>query len=332
METRKCSTCNNFFPATDVYFGNQKGGKYGLRKQCRPCRSESKKKYKEDNRESYLVSRKIEHQKSKESDAIYAKQYNHDNAEAIAEQRKKHREENPEIIRNRASVYYMKNRDRELARSNKYRLENPDKARQSNKAYSIKNKDAISKRGKVYRGENKDKISKRNRDRRILNIDKMRARERKYQKDHPEQRRLIVHNRNARIKLLPHTFTIVQWRLAKEHFKNKCAFCDEEVPLTMEHFIATDNGGEFTKENIIPSCQSCNSSKGAREPIEWFREQVAYAECKETKILDYLGYKNGIQQLSIMQINKVRQQYEHQSKTNRTTRSPREFATTGYTG
>lgn len=301
METRKCSTCNNFFPATDAYFGNQKGGKYGLRKQCRTCRTESKKKYKEDNRELYLVSRRREYQNNKESAAVYSKQYHHDNADAIAERRNQYREENPEIIRNQRKVYYVKNRDRELVRSNKYRLENPDKVRESNKVYRIKNKDVISMRSKEYQKKNKEKISKHNREYRILNIDRIRNRERKYQKDHPEQCRVSVHNRNARIKLLPHTFTVAQWRITKEEFKNKCAFCDTEDQLTMEHFIATNNGGEFTKENIIPSCQSCNSSKGSKEPIEWFRSQYTYTESKEIRILNYLGYKNGIQQLSIMQ-------------------------------
>lgn len=37
--------------------------------------------------------------------------------------------------------------------------------------------------------------------------------------------------------------------------------------------IPTSEGGPDAISNQVPACQSCNSSKGARDAIEWYRER-----------------------------------------------------------
>lgn len=56
----------------------------------------------------------------------------------------------------------------------------------------------------------------------------------------------------------------------KKYFNNRCAYCGKELPLQQDHFIALSKGGEYSKNNIVPSCQSCNGSKGAKEFETWY--------------------------------------------------------------
>ena len=89
--------------------------------------------------------------------------------------------------------------------------------------------------------------------------------------------------------------TIEQWMKIKQDFNFKCAYCGEELLLTMEHFVALNKGGEYTKENIIPVCGSCNFSKCDREFEEWYHRQEFYSKKRESFIYKYLGYKHNQQ-------------------------------------
>lgn len=69
------------------------------------------------------------------------------------------------------------------------------------------------------------------------------------------------------------TYGLADWRDAMLHFKGACAYCGT-VPtrhkkLTKDHVLAVNNGGKTTRDNIVPSCRSCNSSKGDTDVFEW---------------------------------------------------------------
>lgn len=42
----------------------------------------------------------------------------------------------------------------------------------------------------------------------------------------------------------------------------KCAYCGEQKPLTMDHVIAVSKGGIHEISNIVPACKPCNTRKG----------------------------------------------------------------------
>lgn len=52
--------------------------------------------------------------------------------------------------------------------------------------------------------------------------------------------------------------------LAHEH---RCRYCQKQTKLTVDHVIPLSKGGEHTKENVVPACQSCNSKK--RDRLDW---------------------------------------------------------------
>lgn len=112
-----------------------------------------------------------------------------------------------------------------------------------------------------------------------------------------------VHIRNDNKRKTPKTMqlTIKQWIDCIKEFDKKCAYCGKEKKLTQEHFIPLSKGGEYSINNIIPVCGSCNSSKQDRDFFKWYPKQPFYSKSRETKILKYLEYDKQLnQQLSIL--------------------------------
>ena len=71
--------------------------------------------------------------------------------------------------------------------------------------------------------------------------------------------------------MLPATLTEEQWQWLLDAYDHKCAYCgrpETDATLTKEHVIPVSQGGGFTIWNIVPACQSCNSTKHARRPSE----------------------------------------------------------------
>ena len=124
--------------------------------------------------------------------------------------------------------------------------------------------------------------------------------DKQYRLEHPSERRILHQRRKARKRSLINTFTTEQWEKIKDDFNNQCAYCGKNKPLTQDHFVALSNGGEYTISNIVPACQSCNSSKGSRPFSTWYKLQPFYNKQREGKVLKYLGYKNSIQQIAFV--------------------------------
>jgi hypothetical protein len=52
-----------------------------------------------------------------------------------------------------------------------------------------------------------------------------------------------------------------------------CCYCGSRDFLSIDHFIPTKRGGANTGENFVWACRSCNSSKCARDALEWLAER-----------------------------------------------------------
>jgi hypothetical protein len=49
-----------------------------------------------------------------------------------------------------------------------------------------------------------------------------------------------------------------------------CCYCGAPEPLTIDHLIPRSRGGPDTGDNLVWACRACNSSKGARDVMDWF--------------------------------------------------------------
>lgn len=116
-----------------------------------------------------------------------------------------------------------------------------------------------------------------------------------------EKRRVYWQKRYAKKMALPNAFTLQEWEDVKGQFNHACAYCGEEKELTQDHFIPLSKGGEYTINNIIPACISCNVSKKDKDFFKWYPSYKYYARKREEKILSHLNYNtNKEQQLSLL--------------------------------
>lgn len=80
----------------------------------------------------------------------------------------------------------------------------------------------------------------------------------------------------------------------------KCNFCGSIKNLAVDHLIPRKKGGLDISENLVWACRSCNSSKSARDFLEWMRNtgkkpsiliyrrylKILITYCRENKIMN----------------------------------------------
>lgn len=150
-----------------------------------------------------------------------------------------------------------------------YHLKNKDKERQ----YRIDNAEKIKERNRQYCIDNLEKKKEYARQWAIDNAEKEYERNRQWAIDNPEKRRLSRQRRKARKNQVESTLTQAEWeKIVDDHF-GRCHYCGRHTDkLHQEHKTPVSKGGGYTKENIVPACQSCNSSKGVKKYMQFIKQ------------------------------------------------------------
>jgi len=198
------------------------------------------------------------------------KEYCKNNKEKFDEYAKQYRESNKEKTAIYMALY-----------SKKYKEENKEKISEYRKNNKEKNIEYANK----YRDGNKEKVAKN---------DEL------YRKNNLEYYAGCKQRYRSLKKQLPSTLTEKKWEDIKTHFNHKCCYCGSKSPLVREHFIPLSKGGEYTHNNIIPSCRSCNSSKSDKIFSSWYPKYKYYDKKREKFILNHLNYKGNIQQTELL--------------------------------
>ena len=201
------------------------------------------------------------------------------------EKQKEYYKINKIAIAKRGKIY-NNNHKIEIAERNKnYRSSHKAELAKYGKEYNQINKETIAKYQIIYRKNNKEIL--------IENALKYRSKNR-------DKCNVVGQRRRAIKKSLSCTLTTEQWVNVKQKFDNSCAYCGKKLKLQQEHFISISKGGEYTLNNIIPSCQKCNGSKNNKDFFEWYPKYKYFSKKRETKLLKYLNYSDQYQQLSIL--------------------------------
>lgn len=96
--------------------------------------------------------------------------------------------------------------------------------------------------------------------------------------------------RRARQRELAANLTPEDWAACLAAFDHRCAYCGtNRRRLEQDHFVPLTRGGAYTRENIVPACKSCNSSKNGADFFAWYPRQSFFAEARADAILTYLG-------------------------------------------
>jgi len=99
---------------------------------------------------------------------------------------------------------------------------------------------------------------------------------RRWSKKHPDKNRIKSHKYNTRKHTLPFEFTEDDYIDTMVMFNHECGFCGGGGKLTLEHVVPlsrkdVENPGTV-RENIMPLCKSCNSSKNKKLLDEYFAD------------------------------------------------------------
>jgi hypothetical protein len=189
--------------------------------------------------------------------------------------------------------------DREY--TTKIRTEKREQVYEATRLWRENNKEKVKFHNQKYKAENpqyfKDYYQKHYEE----NKPKEKVRHSKYRLNNKEKENFNQGRRKTRLKGLPINFSLENWKQTMKHFDNKCAYCGEKAKLSRDHFIALSKGGEYTGNNIIPACISCNCSKQEFDFFEWYPNYKHYSKEREAKIMKYLNYKtNNVQQLALI--------------------------------
>ena len=164
----------------------------------------------------------------------------------------------------------------------------------------------LNKKSRQYYWEHHEEILQRRKELFEQNKDEVKEKRKawsqteKGRKAKAKNRRRWKQNRRAREKGLEASLTAKQWEDCKSFFNGCCAYCGKETDMTMDHFIAVANGGEYSRDNALPACCDCNSSKRDIDFFIWYPAQPFYSKMREKRIIKYLNYKGeGLQQRTL---------------------------------
>ena len=272
-KTKVCTKCGSALPATFEYFYKRTKSKDGLSFKCISCFKKYRDEHYLKDKGKILDNNKKYQNGHKEEIKKYLRQYYQDNKNKIIKNVQERYESDKEEILNYHKGYQEKNREKVSIYQGIYREKNHYKLAEYKNKYRINNKDKINSwLHEYYKTERCKSLASTSR----------------------QKRRSLK-------RKLESSFTNSQWESCKKYFNNTCAYCGKETSLTQDHFVPLSKQGEYTKNNIVPACKSCNSKKLNKNFFGWYRNQLFYNKQRELKILKYLNYdsETKIQQLAL---------------------------------
>ncbi len=71
----------------------------------------------------------------------------------------------------------------------------------------------------------------------------------------------------------------------------ECAYCGDQLGRspTLDHVVPKAQGGLTVRENLISCCFMCNSRKGHKAWLDWYRQQHFWRPEREWAIAQWLN-------------------------------------------
>lgn len=139
------------------------------------------------------------------------------------------------------------------------------------------NKERRRKTDAVWYETNKERARKTRTAWRTANPETFRNGIAKWQKANQE-RIALYHGKRRSLKYantpLDQMLTSTEWLAILAEANGHCAYCGKEASLTLDHVIPLSKGGKHSKDNVVPACAHCNSSKGNKTLEEWNRKRL----------------------------------------------------------
>jgi len=107
---KKCTKCEDWFPATNVYFNKNCQKRDGLTPRCKKCLNVQAEIYRERNEEKIKITKRKIYDRDKERIGAKVKEYRENNKEKVAEFQREYRLRNLEEIKEKKKKYYLENK------------------------------------------------------------------------------------------------------------------------------------------------------------------------------------------------------------------------------
>jgi predicted phage replisome organizer len=130
----------------------------------------------------------------------------------------------------------------------------------------------------------------------------------KYMKEYREKQKRLTGN----TKLCEVGLPMDEWSEVLSFFNHECAYCGSKVGLEQEHIVSVNDGGAYCIGNIVPSCRSCNASKGNKNVDAWYRKSKVFEEERLQKLNEYrcISNVNSLRKLNVNCADKKREEGE----------------------
>jgi 5-methylcytosine-specific restriction endonuclease McrA len=229
---RRCTKCQDVYPATTEYFHRDKKGKYGLTAKCKACAIKCSVQWYHDNRERAIQQRRKYYAQNKEDVLSYQKTY---------------RLQHSEQIRERFRQYNITHAEQNRARAAQWQKDNPDRRRKNSLRWRHRNLERAREYGRRYAKDNPESMT--------VNARNRRARKRNAEGTH------TAADEQAQFERQKGKCYYCGCKLIKTPYKPNSATVDHVVPL--------DRGGRNSPDNLVIACQTCNFTKQNKLPHEW---------------------------------------------------------------
>jgi len=85
-------------------------------------------------------------------------------------------------------------------------------------------------------------------------------------------------------------------KLAKKRFREdiyktweyKCAYC-EDAATSLDHIVPRFKSGASNRNNLVPACRRCNSTKASSEVETWYLQQEFFTQARMEKIKSWMS-------------------------------------------
>ena len=163
--------------------------------------------------------------------------------------------------------YYQEHKEYYNEKSKQWYLAHKEEIKEKNKQYYIDHKKEMKKYFKQHRIDHSEERKEYNTQWNLNHLEQRKKYCKKYRKT-PEGKAAIQRGnikRRERERNIVNTLTAKEWEDILEQYDYRCAYCGVEFNCELfphkDHVIPISKGGDNVKENVVPSCQSCNSKK-----------------------------------------------------------------------
>jgi len=190
-----------------------------------------------------------------------------------AERKRVFRKENPEANKAIQKKCHEKHAEKRRMANKVWRQNNPEKVRERRKEYAEKNPEKVAAGKLRHYEKHKERILADSKKRRLDNIDHYKALSKIWRENNKEAVRTLNRNRKLRLKMVEGKHSASDISNILKLQKNKCAACAVVISGSnyhVDHIQPIALGGSNWPSNLQILCPTCNMSKGAKKPEDFY--------------------------------------------------------------